>query len=65
MPPVLTAFRDQVLFLKHNLNARAVASLQGESAALEEEIAHLIADMNRAIAEADAFIEGMGGGSAD
>jgi len=28
MEPVLAAFRDQVLFLKHNLNARAIASLR-------------------------------------
>src|SRR5688500_11771316 len=27
MEPVLATFRDQVLFLKHNLNARALASL--------------------------------------
>ena len=31
MDPVLTAFRDQVLFLKHNLNASAIASLASAS----------------------------------
>ena len=35
MDPVLAAFRDQVLVLKHNLNAVAIASLEGESAILE------------------------------
>ena len=30
MGPVLNVFRDHVLFLKHNLNARAIASLKSE-----------------------------------
>lgn len=60
MQPVLSAFSDQVLFLKHNLNARAVASLQGVTVSLEKEIGVLIEDMNRSIDEANAFIETMG-----
>jgi len=59
MEPVLVAFRDQVLFLKHNLNAQAVASLQGEVVTLQAEIDDLIAEMEEAIAEADAFIASM------
>ncbi|MGI9015332.1 MAG: DUF2959 domain-containing protein [Phycisphaerales bacterium] len=59
MQPVLNAFSDQVLFLKHNLNAQAVASLQGEVDHLETEIAELIRDMESAIAEADSFINAM------
>ena len=59
MGPVLAAFNDQVLFLKHNLNAQAVASLQGEVAEIEDEVAELIAEMNTAIAEANAFIDDM------
>jgi hypothetical protein len=59
MEPVLVAFRDQVLFLKHNLNAQAVASLQGNVETLQTEIAELVAEMETAIAEADAFIESM------
>ncbi len=62
MTPVLTAFDDQVLFLKHNLNARAIASLQTTVNELETEIAALIDEMNRSIDEANAFIEGMQGG---
>ena len=31
--PVLKSFRDQVLFLKHNLNAKAIASLRGGACA--------------------------------
>lgn len=57
--PVLTAFRDQVLFLKHNLNARALASLQNELTSIETDVAGLIREMEASIAEANAFIEAM------
>jgi hypothetical protein len=60
MEPVLAAFRDQTLFLKHNLNARAIASLEGTVGELEQEIAALISDMEASIAEANAFIDEMG-----
>lgn len=60
--PVLSAFRDQVLFLKHNLNAQAVASLQDELISIEADIASLIKEMEDSIAEADAFIKSMGEG---
>ena len=56
MSPVLTVFSDQVLFLKHNLNARAIASIRNEVLNLEEDVANLINEMNEAIAEAEAFI---------
>ena len=56
MAPVLDRFRDQVLFLKHNLNARAIASLRGELATIESDVDALITEMNRAIREAEAFI---------
>ncbi len=59
MDPVLTLFRDHVLYLKHNLNAQAVASLRGEAVQVENEIEKLIADMNRSIAQADEFIKGL------
>ena len=58
--PVLTAFRDQVLFLKHNLNAQAVISLHDELVSVETDIASLIKEMEASIAEADAFIRSMG-----
>ena len=57
--PVLSAFRDQVLFLKHNLNAQAVASLQGELVTIESDVASLIKQMDASIAEADSFIKSM------
>ncbi len=60
MEPVLRAFNDQVLFLKHNLNARAIASLQTELASVNAEVNSLIRDMEASIKEADAFIDAMG-----
>ena len=60
--PVLSAFRDQVLFLKHNLNARAFASLQEELSSMEGDIASLIHEMESSIKEADTFIGAMGTG---
>ncbi len=63
MEPVLAAFRDQTLFLKHNLNARAIASIDGALVELEGEIAQLIADMESSIDEANRFIDQMSAGS--
>ncbi len=57
--PVLSVFRDQVLYLKHNLNAKALASLQDESAKIEMDVNALIKDLSAAIAEADRFIQTM------
>ncbi len=57
--PVLSVFRDQVLYLKHNLNARALASLQDESAKIETDVNQLIRELSAAIAEADRFIQTM------
>jgi hypothetical protein len=59
MDPILASFNDKVLFLKHNLNARAVSSLQGQLPAVEGDVAALIRDMEASIAEADAFIASM------
>jgi hypothetical protein len=58
--PVLAAFRDQVLFLKHNLNAQAVASLQDELASVESGVTVLIKEMEASIVEANEFIKAMG-----
>jgi Protein of unknown function (DUF2959) len=59
MDPVLAQFKDQVLYLKHNLNAAAIGSLQGEAASIDGEIRKLIKEMNISIAEADKFIAGL------
>lgn len=63
MDPVLAVFNDRVLYLKHNLNARAIAAIGSQSVALEADVARLIADMEQSIAEADAFIADMRGGT--
>lgn len=59
MDPVLQAFQDQVLYLKHNLNARAIGALSKELDGIERDTARLINDMQKAIAEADSFIRSM------
>tara|TARA_B100000678_G_C18169773_1_gene486691 strand:- start:234 stop:878 length:645 start_codon:yes stop_codon:yes gene_type:complete len=59
MDPVLEIFDDQVLFLKHNLNARAISSLETERDEIEMRVNRLIREMDAAIAEADAFIATM------
>lgn len=59
MEPVLSTFRDQVLFLKHNLNARALASLTTTNRELEADISRLVADMEASIREAEDFIKTM------
>lgn len=59
MEPVINAFRDQVLFLKHNLNSRAIASLRSELATIEGDISQLIADMEASIAESNRFLTEM------
>jgi hypothetical protein len=59
MAPVLTLFNDQVLFLRHNLNARAIGALETELGTIERATAELITEMERAIDEASRFVEAM------
>ena len=59
MDPVLESFQDQVLALKHNLNARAIGALRNEMESIERDTARLISEMQKAIAEADSFIQSM------
>ena len=59
MPPVLTQFNDYVLYLKHNLNAQAIASLKGEATSIQTEIGKLLDQMNKSIARADEFVKTM------
>lgn len=59
MEPVLTLFNDQVMFLRHNLNARAIGALEDELVSLEQATATLVEEMERAIAEASRFIDSM------
>ncbi len=59
IPPVLAVFQDQVLYLKHNLNARAISALQDEYISIKTDVAALVAEMERSIDEANVFIEAM------
>ena len=59
MDPVLTKLNDQVLFLKHNLNAQALGSLDQQATLLENDIQALLGDMQASIAEAERFIADM------
>jgi hypothetical protein len=59
MDPVLGKLHDYVLALKHSLNAQAVASLQGESVKIQDDISRLLQEMNASIARADEFVRAM------
>jgi len=59
MAPVIATFRDQVLFLKHNLNAQALSSLQKEAINIQDDITKLLAEMDRSIRQADSFISAL------
>jgi len=56
MTQVLNTLRDNTLYLKHNLNAAAIGSLQGEFTSLQKDIQRAINDMQIAIDESERFI---------
>ncbi len=60
MDPVLVAFRDRVLYLKHNLNAQAIASLKSSALEIENDVEALIGEIRVSIREAETFLESMG-----
>jgi hypothetical protein len=57
--PVLRPLRDRVLFLKHNLNAKALGALTKELTAVESNVDDLVKDLQASIAEADAYLAEM------
>lgn len=57
MDPILVALNDNVLYLKHNLNASAIGALQGEFGKIKNDIKLLIDEMNAAISQSNQFIE--------
>lgn len=59
MQPVLSSLYDNVLYLKHNLNAQAVGSLRTTFNELEGDIGILIERMNQSIARSNDFINQM------
>ncbi|MBL9145613.1 MAG: DUF2959 domain-containing protein [Verrucomicrobiaceae bacterium] len=56
MAPVLRQFRDQVLYLKHNLNAAAIGSLRTTADGIQADIQSLLGRLDQSVREADAFI---------
>jgi len=56
LEPALIPLRDQVLFMKHNLNAKAIAGLSNELVRVETNVDALVREMESAIAQADKFI---------
>jgi hypothetical protein len=56
MDPVLRKFNDQVMFLKHNLNAQVVGQLQGTVTEIQSDVDVLVKEMETSIREADQFI---------
>ena len=61
MEPVLTSLQDNVLYLKHNLNANAVGALQGEFSTIKRDVSMLIKEMNSAISQSNEFIKSIQG----
>lgn len=59
MTPVLKSFHDQVLFLKHNLNAQAIGSLKGTSVSIQGDVQDLTASIDASMAEADTLIQSL------
>lgn len=57
--PVLKVLQDNTLYLKHNLNARAVSSLSSEVLVVEDKVAQLILQMEASINESKSFIDSM------
>tara|TARA_R110000822_G_scaffold32842_3_gene94111 strand:- start:4563 stop:5237 length:675 start_codon:yes stop_codon:yes gene_type:complete len=57
MAPVLSALKDNSLYLKHNLNAQAIGALQGEYKTIKRDVESLVAEMNKAIEQSQQFID--------
>lgn len=57
--PVLSVFNDQVMYLKHNLNAQAITSLKSELGNLQSDVSTLIISMENSIDEANRFLSNM------
>ena len=57
--PVLELLQDNTLYLKHNLNARAISSISGEVMSVQAKVESLIKQMEDSIAESSRFIEDM------
>ncbi|MDT0605153.1 DUF2959 domain-containing protein [Thalassotalea castellviae] len=56
MSPILASLKDNMLYLKHNLNAKAIGALKGEYKVIKQDIDRLIMQMNQSIKDSQAFI---------
>jgi len=59
LDPALVPLRDQVLFMKHNLNAKAIAGLSSEVVSVQANVDSLVAEMESAIVQADLFLKAL------
>lgn len=59
MSPVLSALKDNTLYLKHNLNAKAIGALENEFLDIKSDVNTLIKEMNNAINESQSFISAL------
>ncbi len=59
MQPVLSTMHDQVLYLKHNLNAQAISAIKGELGLINRDVDRLNREMQRSIDQANRFIKNL------
>jgi len=59
MLPILSALKDNMLYLKHNLNAQAVGALKAEYQSIKQDVERLIKDMNSSINHSQDFIQSL------
>jgi hypothetical protein len=59
MQPVLNALKDNMLYLKHNLNAQAIGELKTEYKVIKQDVERLINEMNNSINKSQTFIDSL------
>jgi hypothetical protein len=59
MQPILNALKDNMLYLKHNLNARAIGELKTEYKLIKQDVERLINEMNNSINKSQTFIKSL------
>lgn len=59
LEPALVPLRDQVMYLKHNLNAKAITGLSDELLTVQTNVDKLVKEIELSIAQADKFIDAL------
>jgi len=59
LEPALIPLRDQVMYLKHNLNAKAITGLSDELITVQTNVDKLVKEIELSIAQADKFIDAL------